>query len=85
MDIEVAEAAAAGPEETHRTLDLVEQLADPRRLRGRQEGADRPRHAIGSHGDDLADLASLDPLLELLAAAAVADHQPYADLEVLLG
>ena len=84
MDIEVAEAAAAGPEETHRTLDLVEQLADPRRLRGRQEGADRPRHAIGPHGDDLADLASLDPLLELLSAAAVADHQPYADLEVFL-
>ena len=33
MDVEIAEAAAAGPQETDRPLDLVEQLADAFRLR----------------------------------------------------
>ena len=67
VDVEVAEAAAAGPEEAVEPLDLVEQLADVVRLRAGREAADRAVHAVGPHGDDVADLAGLDPVVEFLA------------------
>ena len=41
-------------------------------------------HAVGPQGDDVADLAVLDPLEQFLPAPAVADHQAHADLEILL-
>ena len=40
-------------------------------------------HAIGAHGDDVADLAVLDALGEILAHPAVTAHQAHAHLEVL--
>ena len=65
-------------------LDLVEQLADVVRL-GRREGrADGPGLAIGPQRDDVADLAALDAVEQLLAGLAVPAHQADADLQVLL-
>ncbi len=46
VDQEVAEAAAAGPEEPVEPLDLVQQLADAVRLRAGQRRADRPGLAV---------------------------------------
>ena len=62
VDQEVAEAAAAGPEEPVEPLDLVQQLADAVGLGAGQGRADRPGLAVGPQHDDVADLAVLDPV-----------------------
>ena len=85
VDVEVAEAAAAGPEEAVEPLDLVEQLADALRLRRRGEGAGRPVHPVAPHGKDFAQLARADAVVEFDALVAVAGHQAHAHLEVLAG
>src|SRR5262249_60613153 len=59
VDQEVAEAAAAGPEEPVELPDLVQELADAVGL-GRGEGrADRTGLAVGAQQDEVADLAVL--------------------------
>ena len=65
-------------------LDLVEQLADARRLRRRAEQRDRAVHPVGPQQDEVADLARLDPVVKLVAGVAMPAHQTDADLEVLL-
>src|SRR4051794_10740175 len=84
VDEEVAIAAAAGPQETVELPDLVEQLADVAGLGRHERRADRARLAIGPQRDEIANLASLDPVEKLLARLAVTAHQADADLEVFL-
>ena len=43
-----------------------------------------PGLAVGPQHDDVADLAVLDPVEQLLAGLAVPAHQADADLQVLL-
>ena len=51
VDVEVAVAAAAGPEEAVEPLDLIHQVADPVRLRRRREEADGAVQPVGPHHD----------------------------------
>src|SRR5207245_5287121 len=82
VDEEIAENAAAGPEEGMEVADLVKQFADALGL-GRN-GAAAGAHAVGAHGDDVADLAGANAVEQFLAGTAMADHQADTDLEVLL-
>ena len=69
VNVVVAVHAAGGPEEAVEPPDLVEQLAQLRLIVGRAGGRVRVRRlraqSIGPHGDDVADLARLDPILQL--------------------
>ena len=83
VDVEVAEAAAAGPEEAVEALDLPEQFAGLAGPLGGEGRAERPVHAVAAHQDDVADLAVLNALVQFLQRPAVAGHQAHADLQVL--
>ncbi len=68
VDVEVVETTAAGPDEAVETLNLPQQFA---RLAGpflRERRPDRSGHPVGAHGDDVADFAVLDALVQLLQA-----------------
>ena len=83
VDVEVAEAAAACPEEAVESPNLVFQVGDIGRLGGRGERADGAGHAVATHQDDLTDLSIGDPLLQFLERLGMARHQSDANLQVL--
>ena len=85
VDIEVVEAAAAGPDEAVEALHLVEQVGDPGGLGKRGEVSAGPVHPVTPLEDDLADLAVMDALGQFLERPAVTRHQSHPDLEVLGG
>src|SRR5260370_36947236 len=62
VDIKIAVEAAAGPQEAVKPLDLVEQLADPLGPGAGERKPHRPAHPVGPQGDEVADLARLDPV-----------------------
>ena len=82
MDEEVAEDAAARPEEGVELAKLVLDLVHAGRLDA-VETDDRAVHPIAAHRDDVADLAVLNAFGQFLERAAVTRHQADADLQVL--
>ena len=52
-------------------------------LRVEKQVPDRAVHAVGPHGDQVADLAVADSLVQFLATAAMANHQTDATLQIL--
>src|SRR5262249_55167416 len=84
VDVEVAVAAAAGPEEAVEAADLVEQLADAVRLGPGERRADRAVLSVGLQQQDVAELAGLDAVEQLLAGDAVPAHEADADLQLAL-
>ncbi len=84
VNVEVAVAAAAGPQEAVEVFDLPHQLVLVGGL-GLGEGRAHGRvHAIGTQHDHVADLAVLNAVEQLAAGQAVAAHQADAHLQVLL-
>ncbi len=83
MDQEVAETASARPQEGVEVADLVHQLALVFRFLEGGSRARRAGHTISAHQDDVADLASLDTVMQFLACHAVTAHQTDANLHVL--
>ena len=82
VNVIVAVTPAAGPKESVESLDLVEQFAyraGPGSCQSRCA-----RHPVGPHGNDLTNLSVADPLVKLLAAPAVPDHQTDPNFQVLL-
>ena len=83
VDVEVAEAAAARPQEAVKAGDLPEQLAGRAGPFLRERAGERTRHAVAPQQVQVADLAVLNALLQFLQGPAVTGHQPHADLQVL--
>ena len=82
VDVEVAEASAARPEEAVKSADLVLQIGDIRRLGWGCKCAHRASHPIAAHKNDVADLAIFDPVVKLLQRPRVARHEPNTNLQV---
>ena len=68
VDVEVAEAAAAGPEEAVEAPNLVGHFGDVGRLRRRLHRSDRAVHAVAAHQNEVADFAVVDALGQFLRA-----------------
>ncbi len=82
VNVEVAKGAAAGPEEAVEAPDLIVQVAHALRFSLRAKRGRGPVHAVAPHGDERADLAGLDPIVEFPAGLGMAAHQPYGHLQV---
>ena len=83
MNVEIAEASAARPDEAVETGDLPEQFA---RLTGpafRESRRDRPMHPVAAHEHDVADFAVLHALVQFLEMPRVAGHEADANLQIL--
>ena len=83
VDVEVAEGAAAGPDEGVELTKLKLHFAHFRRLPF-VVAHDRTVHAVAAHQHDVADLAVVDALGHLLEPAGVMGIQSHAHLELLL-
>ena len=68
VDEEVAIAAAAGPKEAVEPLDLIQQLVDVGRLWPTECRPDRPRLAIRTQRDDVANDPVLDAIEKVCAS-----------------
>src|ERR1700683_2561577 len=75
VDIEVIEAAAASPDETVEALHLVKEVGDTGRFRKRAEITAGPMHPVAALQNDLANLAIVDAVGQLLHRAVVTGHQ----------
>ena len=83
VHVEVAEHAAAGPEEAVEPLGLPEEFAHALGRAGIEvHRLHRSMFAVAVEGDQVARLAVVQPVEELAAGLAMAAHQPHADLEV---
>ena len=84
VDVEIAEQPAARPQEAVEVLDLEFELILSFGLPLREASRHGPVHPVSSHADEVADLAVLNSLVELLPTAAVANHQTDGALQILL-
>src|SRR4029079_14167345 len=83
MNVEVVEQSAAGPQETVKSLNLPGKLIAVFRLPSGKAGAHWAVHAVSPHRAQIADLSIADSLVQLLASAAVADHEADGNLQIL--
>src|SRR5579884_928701 len=83
VDVEIAEAAAACPQERVESSDLIEKFADAIWLRPRREETDGAMLPIGAQQREFADLAITNAFVQFLPRMAVPAHEADADLEVL--
>ncbi len=84
VDVEIAEVAAASPEEAVEALDLVHHFADARGFHERVEEAHRAVDAVAALEDDVAQFAVMEAFGQFLHAAVVARHEAHAYFEVFL-
>ena len=85
VDVKVAVATAAGPQEAMEAFDLPHHFGRVSRPFGRECRSNRAVHAVTAHKDHIADFPVLDALVEFLQRAAVPGHQADAHLQILLG
>ena len=83
VDVKVAVAPAAGPEEAVEVLNLPEQFTRFARPFFRERRSDRSVHSIAAQQYEVADFAVLDALMQFLERPAVAGHQSHAYFQVL--
>ncbi len=65
-------------------LDLPQRFWHVVRATFGERRCDRAMHTVSTHHDDVADLAVLNTLEQLLSSAAVTNHQTHAALQILL-
>src|SRR5207244_3306160 len=83
VDVKVAEAPTARPQEAVETLNLPEQLTRVARPLFRVRRSHRPMHPVAAQKNEIADLAVLDALMQFLKRPAVAGHQAHTHFKVL--
>src|SRR4051794_20934458 len=81
VDVEVAEAAAARPEEAVEAPNLVFEIAHAGRLGQGLGVACRTVHAVSAHQNNLAKLPVLYSVVQFLKVRRVAGHKADADFQ----
>src|SRR6266853_6388015 len=83
VNVKVAEAPAARPEEAVEALNLPEQFSRFARPFFRKRRSHRSMHPVASQQNEIADFAVLDALMQFLECPTVTGHQSHSYFQVL--